>query len=67
MTTEILTAPQGTKYVVGGYRVIFSNWLNGQNEQFFATKEDAQNYFAKFAAYGYKGKVETIYFQMGGN
>jgi hypothetical protein len=50
--------------VVGGYRVKFTNWNGNGSEQFFATKEDAQDYLAKFTAYGYKGSVETINFNV---
>ncbi len=60
------TATTATVYglVVGGYRVKFTNY---NHESFFATKEDAQNYLIKFMAYGYKGTVETIYFNVAGN
>jgi hypothetical protein len=52
--------------IVGGYRVKFTNWLNGNNEMFFATCEDAENYLAKYKAYGYKGSVQTIHFMVAG-
>jgi hypothetical protein len=62
MTT---TKDAGTySLVAGGYRVRFTNWRNGDNEQFFGTWVDAQNYLMKFEAYGYKGKIETIYFNI---
>jgi hypothetical protein len=50
--------------VVGGYRVKFTNW-NG--EEFFATKEDAQDFADKYSAYGYKCVVETIHFKVASN
>lgn len=48
--------------VIGGYRVKFSNWSG--SEMFFAAKEDAETYLAKYEAYGYKGSVETIWFNV---
>ena len=36
-------------------------FTNYNHESFFATLEDAQEYLIRFLAYGYKGKVETIY------
>lgn len=53
--------------VEGGYRVKFTNWNGNGSEQFFAVKIDAQNYLDKYMAYGYKGAVETIYFNVASN
>ena len=59
MNTEITYS-----LVTGGYRVKFTNW---NNEEFFATKKDAQDFADKYSAYGYKCVVEAIYFHVAGN
>jgi hypothetical protein len=60
MTT---TKDAGTySLITGGYRVKFTNYAG--SEQFFATLLDAQNYLIKFQAYGYKGSIDTIYFNV---
>lgn len=47
--------------VLGGYRVKFTNW---NSEEFFATKEDAQEFADKYSAYGYKCLVQPIHFKV---
>lgn len=42
----------------------FTNWNGNGREAFFKDKEDAQNHLARFKAYGYKGTVETIHFNV---
>jgi len=44
--------------------VKFTNWQDGRNEEFFASREDAENYLLSRKAYGYKGTVETIHFRV---
>lgn len=60
-TTKDTPTDEGYGSIVGGYRVKFTNWREGRNEQFFATWVDAQNYLLKFKAYGYKGVIDTIH------
>lgn len=68
MTAKIEDTPstetQAYGLIVGGYRVKFTNWQNGNNEKFFSKATDAVEYLAKFRAYGYKGTVETIHFHI---
>jgi hypothetical protein len=63
-TTQDTPSTDGYGLIVGGYRVTFTNWNGNGRETFFQNKEDAQNYLAKFKAYGYKGEVETIHFNV---
>ena len=66
MTQVQEEAPSTQAYglIVGGWRVKFTNWRNGDNEVFFAKASDAVEYLAKHRAYGYKGTVETIHFHV---
>ena len=67
-TIEETPSTECNSYIVGGYRVKFTNWQDGRNEEFFAVRQDAEEYLAKYRAYGYKGTVETIHFRVrGGN
>ena len=52
--------------IVGGYRVVFSNYFGEGRESFFQNPYDAHNFLAKYKVYGYKGSVETIYFKVVG-
>jgi hypothetical protein len=63
-TIEETPSTECNSYIVGGYRVKFTNWQDGRNEEFFAKATDAVEYLAKFRAYGYKGTVETIHFRV---
>ena len=65
-TTQDTLNTDGYALIVGGYRVKFTNWNNGNNEQFFKNWVDAQNYLLKFKAYGYKGAIDTIHFNVKG-
>ena len=66
--TEDTPSTEFNSHIVGGYRVRFTNWQDGRNEEFFAVRQDAEEYLAKYRAYGYKGTVETIHFRArGGN
>jgi hypothetical protein len=47
--------------IVGGYRVVITNWKNGDNEKFFRDYEDARDYLALRKAYNYTGTIETIH------
>jgi hypothetical protein len=47
--------------VVGGYRVTITNWNGNGREMFFQNKFDANEYLAKYKAYGYEGTIETIH------
>ena len=51
----------GMNYIIGGYRVKFTNW---NAEEFFATKEDAQDFANKYTDYGYNCAIDTIYFKV---
>ena len=62
--TEETPSTECNSYIVGGYRVKFTNWQDGRNEEFFASREDAENYLLSRKAYGYKGTVETIHFRV---
>jgi hypothetical protein len=45
------------------YRVRFTNWKDGNNEYFFASKKDAQELVIKYEKYGYLASLETIFLQ----
>lgn len=62
--TQEATSTQAYGLIVGGYRVRFTNWKEGRDEWFFASKEDAQNFASKRTAYGYKAMIETIHFHV---
>ena len=42
----------------------FTNWKEGRDEWFFATKEGAEDFVAKRTTYGYKATIETIHFHV---
>jgi hypothetical protein len=53
--------------IVGGYRVVITNWKNGDNEMFFRDYEDAREYLDQHKAYNYKGTIETIHLHVRGD
>ena len=63
-TAQDTISTQAYGLIVGGYRVTFTNWNGNGRETFFQNKEDAENFLAKYKAYGYRGEVETIHFHV---
>lgn len=63
-TTQDTPNAQAYSLIVGGYRVTFTNWNGNGREAFFQNKSDAENYLARYKAYGYRGEVETIHFNV---
>ncbi len=61
---EDTPSTDGYGLIVGGYRVTFTNWNGNGRETFFRDKEDAEKYLARYKAYGYRGTVETIHFNV---